>query len=156
MILGPDDLHLLFNDETNKAVLWRKRQQAQNVVLLEFEMRNDTVRRWFLRWGWCPRGEYLLGSPSHVHAPAYGEWFTPLFDLSHDGPMHKGGRSGIGIHGGGTGLSDPYALHQGWVPTHGCLRVQNEDNAALVQFVKECQAAGHSAYITVTGTAGTR
>nr|DAE03276.1 MAG TPA: putative carnitine operon oxidoreductase caia, putative carnitine operon oxidoreductase [Siphoviridae sp. ctwzt2]DAP75847.1 MAG TPA: putative carnitine operon oxidoreductase [Caudoviricetes sp.] len=31
------------------------------------------------------------------------------------------------IHGGGSGLPDPYAPHQGWVPTLGCLRMQNAD-----------------------------
>ena len=31
------------------------------------------------------------------------------------------------IHGGGTGLSDPLADEQGWKPTMGCTRAQNED-----------------------------
>lgn len=31
------------------------------------------------------------------------------------------------IHGGGSGLTDPYAPYQGWVPTLGCLRMQNAD-----------------------------
>ncbi|MGH3578857.1 MAG: L,D-transpeptidase family protein, partial [Mycobacterium sp.] len=41
------------------------------------------------------------------------------------------GRHGIGIHGGGTGLEDPYADEQGWVKTHGCFRVQNQDLRSL-------------------------
>lgn len=31
------------------------------------------------------------------------------------------------IHGGGTGLADPWEPQQGWKPTHGCTRAQNED-----------------------------
>lgn len=31
------------------------------------------------------------------------------------------------IHGGGSGLSDPWAPQQGWKPTKGCTRAQNED-----------------------------
>jgi hypothetical protein len=152
MNLRDGDTHILFNDTTNKAYLWQK--GGPDNALFEWEMRNDTVRRWFLHWGWCPRGDYLLGAPSSVHGAAYGYWFVPLFDVAPNGPMHKGGRSGIGIHGGGSGLPNPYADRQGWVPTHGCLRVQNGDLAVLVRHARECQLAGHQAYITVAGTAG--
>jgi RHS repeat-associated protein len=31
------------------------------------------------------------------------------------------------VHGGGTGLKDPRAARQGWKPTLGCTRAQNED-----------------------------
>lgn len=31
------------------------------------------------------------------------------------------------IHGGGSGLSDPWEPQQGWKPTEGCTRAQNED-----------------------------
>lgn len=31
------------------------------------------------------------------------------------------------IHGGGSGLSDPWDPQQGWKPTEGCTRAQNED-----------------------------
>jgi RHS repeat-associated protein len=35
------------------------------------------------------------------------------------------------IHGGGTGLKNPLAPRQGWRPTLGCTRAQNEDVEAL-------------------------
>ena len=45
------------------------------------------------------------------------------------------------IHGGGTGLPDPFADTQGWKPTMGCTRGQNEDviklGAAITAFQKE-------------------
>ena len=31
------------------------------------------------------------------------------------------------IHGGGSGLADPWDPEQGWKPTEGCTRAQNED-----------------------------
>src|SRR5258706_10142044 len=35
------------------------------------------------------------------------------------------------IHGGGSGLADPWDPQQGWKPTEGCTRAQNEDVDAL-------------------------
>jgi RHS repeat-associated protein len=37
------------------------------------------------------------------------------------------------IHGGGKGLANPLADRQGWMPTHGCTRMQNEDIKALTK-----------------------
>lgn len=39
------------------------------------------------------------------------------------------------IHGGGTGLPDPYAPRQGWKPTQGCTRAQNEDVETLCDLI---------------------
>lgn len=39
------------------------------------------------------------------------------------------------IHGGGSSLPDPFAPRQGWTPTLGCLRVQNEDGEALSRLI---------------------
>lgn len=39
------------------------------------------------------------------------------------------------IHGGGSNLDDPFAPRQGWLGTHGCLRMQNEDGEELSQII---------------------
>jgi RHS repeat-associated protein len=39
------------------------------------------------------------------------------------------------VHGGGTGLADSYAPQQGWVPTYGCTRAQNEDVLSLCEAI---------------------
>ncbi|MDR3563356.1 MAG: hypothetical protein P4N59_18245 [Negativicutes bacterium] len=39
------------------------------------------------------------------------------------------------IHGGGSGLGDPFAPQQGWVPTYGCLRMQNADGEELSKLI---------------------
>ena len=45
--------------------------------------------------------------------------------------ISTGDQRGRDIHGGGSGLDDPKAPRQGWYPTLGCLRMQNEDSEAL-------------------------
>ena len=62
-----------------------------------------------------------------------GNWFIPVLNVP--------GRSHIGIHGGGTGLTDPFESSQGWVATVGCIRMQNEDLNTLVSLInrdREC------------------
>lgn len=41
------------------------------------------------------------------------------------------------IHGGGTGLRNPYAEKQGWLPTKGCTRAQNGDLEKFAKIIKE-------------------
>jgi RHS repeat-associated protein len=41
------------------------------------------------------------------------------------------------IHGGGTGLANPSAPEQGWKPTMGCTRMQNNDIQSLVDKVRD-------------------
>lgn len=43
------------------------------------------------------------------------------------------------IHGGGSGLKDPMAPRQGWHPTMGCTRGQNEDVIHLGNEISEFQ-----------------
>jgi len=48
---------------------------------------------------------------------------------------------GRDIHGGGTGLPDPMADRQGWKPTLGCTRGQNEDVINLGNAITQFQQA---------------
>jgi hypothetical protein len=43
------------------------------------------------------------------------------------------------VHGGGTGLPEPLASRQGWKPTKGCTRAQNEDVEKLCSMSEEWQ-----------------
>jgi hypothetical protein len=45
------------------------------------------------------------------------------------------------IHGGGSGLPDPFADRQGWKATMGCTRGQNEDVIKLGQAITDFQKA---------------
>jgi RHS repeat-associated protein len=49
--------------------------------------------------------------------------------------------SGRDIHGGGTGLKDPFAPRQGWKPTEGCTRGQNADVKTLGQAISAFKGA---------------
>ena len=149
-IITPGDLHLVVSRTTEVCTVWRRTADGGD-ALLSFPMRNRTVDEGDGHWGHCPVGSYLLGAPSDCHVVSLGLHYTPVFDLDPDGPLHQDGRVGIGIHGGGTGLSDPFAPKQGWVETEGCERVQNADNHRLVPVIRACHAAGRKAYFTVTG-----
>jgi RHS repeat-associated protein len=49
-------------------------------------------------------------------------------------------RSLIRLHGGGTGLPDPYKLDQELRPTQGCVRMKNGDVNSLIQAIKNLPA----------------
>jgi len=49
--------------------------------------------------------------------------------------ISTGDSRGRDIHGGGSGLDDPKAPRQGWYPTLGCIRMQNEDGEALSRLI---------------------
>jgi len=99
--------------------------------------RNDTVASGFGHYGACPPGDYQLGAPQPLSPPEvpYGFFYTPLLDVN--GLWAAWGRAGIGVHGGGSGLPDPFADQQGWMMTEGCIRLQNDDNA---HFIRICAA----------------
>lgn len=110
----------------------------------------------------CPPGDYGIGYPlpcatrnpdgsvtTHNNDDAaYGCWFIPLIDTHGDEAQH--GRAGIGVHGGGSDLPDPFALKQSWEYTYGCLRVQNGDlESVVVPFVKFIQSHGGTVTLSV-------
>lgn len=113
----------------------------------------------------CPPGTYFVGEPQAcaIRQPdgsvreqndddkAYGCFFTPLSDEVPDGPMEQHGRKGIGVHGGGSGSTAPFAMHQGWYATLGCIRLQNQDNEQVfVPFVKYILDHGGMVEISVS------
>jgi hypothetical protein len=97
----------------------------------------------------CPPGiGYTLGPPDDEKSPPYGFHFTPIND-DPAGDMAAHGRAGIGIHGGGSDLADPFAPRQGFEATFGCLRLANEDNESFVQSVRYIQSHGGTCYLDV-------
>jgi len=128
--------HLIFDSETQRCKVYSFETHEK---VFECEMHDAAVNGpGFDHFGRCPRGTYALAQRVSVHCPSMGEWFTPVLNVP--------GRAGIGIHGGGSDLPDPMAPKQGWENTHGCLRVQNADNAALTEILR-----GVAAVLTVEG-----
>ena len=57
---------------------------------------------------------------------------------------------GRALHGGGSGLADPFAPYQdALLPTHGCFRMYNADVFWLAQAKKRSEATGIDVVITV-------
>jgi hypothetical protein len=148
MQLKANDLHAVFNDDSDLFKVFN----AKGELVFQCEMQNRAVGgEDFGHWGRCPRGEFVLGVPVRTKSAPFGYWFTRVLDYDDNHKMRDFKREGIGIHGGGSGLPDPFAPRQGWKKTHGCLRVANEDNARIVEFVKAAQAKGGRVYLTVVG-----
>lgn len=143
---------LHFDDRLNRLTV----ADAAGRPLLVCEARNSTVRPGtFFHFGACPRGTFRLGAPVKSGLPAFGRWFIPVLDEKQGaGPMARFRRSGIGIHGGGTGLPNPFALFQGWRNTHGCIRLQNRHMEQLVGLMKTAQAKHETVRLQVSGPAG--
>lgn len=51
--------------------------------------------------------------------------------------IDTGDPRGRDIHGGGSRLRDPFAPEQGWAPTQGCTRGQNEDVRRLGEAIAD-------------------
>lgn len=56
-------------------------------------------------------------------------------------------RSLIRLHGGGSGLTNPYAPNQTLRSTLGCVRMRNRDVNALIQFIKRLPADGSLRFV---------
>lgn len=88
--------------------------------------------------GSLPDGVYYNVSAevtNGAYGPAYGNFY-----------ITSGDPRGRDIHGGGSGLPDPYADYQGWVPTYGCLRMQNADGVELSRMIIN---SGNNVVLTV-------
>jgi RHS repeat-associated protein len=72
---------------------------------------------------------YILPGPHNDDPNAYG----PNAIIETDDPRYRW------IHGGGLGLPDPLAPYQGWYPTHGCTRMQNQDIDDLTRIILDWQ-----------------
>ena len=86
-----------------------------------------------------PNGNYIVSAEvpgGRDNGPAYGTFYIE----THDGRERD-------IHGGGSDLEDPFAPRQGWEPTYGCLRMQNEDGEELSRLII---AAGNAVELEVT------
>jgi hypothetical protein len=146
--IGARDRHLVLDRAARSAKLFN----SAGTVVFECEARNRTVNDHAppdQRWAPCPAGEFVLGAPVPKNNAAFGAWFIPLEDYGAHHAMRDNGRSGIGCHGGGSGLLEPLAPRQPFVATHGCFRFLNEDLDRLAEDVHYVRQAGGAVYVTV-------
>jgi hypothetical protein len=173
--------HLVFDGPGRKLKLWVREapgavaQLRQTIDCHDVGVADGTVADPYGHNCKCPPGMFFVGQPqpcasrnpngtatqNHADDAAYGCWFTPLTDDPIFNAFSMHGRAGIGIHGGGSDLPDPFAPQQGWEYTHGCLRVQNADNERVlvpfIDFIRRNSAdPDHSVTLTVSwGDRGT-
>ncbi len=148
MTLNIPDLHFVYSHVDNRLACWNSAHE----LIWKAECHNSTVADGqYGHFGNCPPGEFLLGSPEPVHEAPFGWFKTPVLDYGDHHVMVHWGRGGILVHGGGSGLADSFAPEQGWMETHGCLRLQNSNNDEFVGLVLSAQAGGGRCYLTVAG-----
>jgi hypothetical protein len=126
------DFHLVVNAaaETIKAFTFEGKFLWERPCLAMGQNPN-----WRLRGGDTPPSVYKLGvlyddRANGTMLRAYGWQFYDMIDCDNvrreDGE-NTNGRSGVGLHGGGSSLADPFAPYQKLVATLGCLRMFNAD-----------------------------
>lgn len=154
--MNPGDLHVVFNGSSRllKCFLVGSPQPVNIFECHDVGVNDQNITAGEDEYGHlckCPPGlGYILGEPQELQPPEppYGYAFTPIED-DPAGEMLLHGREGIGIHGGGSDLPNPFAPRQGWEWTFGCLRLQNIDNAAFASLVESVLKAGHKAILDV-------
>jgi hypothetical protein len=141
------DLHVMFDAAGRTLTVW----DASHRQLFQAEARNRTTNDGQRgHWGSLPSGLYLLGAPVVKNTVPFGPFYVPITDFGPNRALADHGRSGVGIHGGGSGAPDPFAAHQVWVPTHGCVRMANIDLRQLVRLILAAQQGSGKCYFTCT------
>lgn len=129
--------HVIVNDESETAkaysadgkLLWKVPCLARGIYGPDWRIRNADTPPGLYTLGEVYRDYKLYGDrPAYDRTLiAYG-WFS--FDMIDLENQETGiGRAGIMIHGGGSnnGWPGAWAPHQKLWPTHGCVRMHNED-----------------------------
>jgi hypothetical protein len=138
------DYHLIVNAETKTATMYNS---LGNKLWTKPCLATGQDPRWWVRGGDTPPGVYYLGEFHNdlengtMEAP-FGWSFFDMVDL--EGREDGNGRSGVGLHGGGSPSPNPFAEDQGLYPTHGCVRMLNKD----LLLVAECYNQGR-VYVSV-------
>lgn len=135
--------HIVFNGPSRLLKLYvvGESQPRHTLICHDVGVKDGTLPDPYGHDCKCPPGLYFVGAPQTLNPPeaAYGFHFTPLYDAPPDFAFAQHGRAGIGVHGGGSDLPNPFAPQQGWEWTFGCLRLQNADNQTFVEFVRYVQ-----------------
>ena len=150
MIVGPKDIHVVCSVSLESLKVFCSNGREVYRCKARFQ---GTAGPASVRNGDTPRGLWRLGYPDFIPEDdfdrvAFGPVWVPM--TGQEGQEERLGRSGFGLHGGGSGLVAPgRILRQGWVPTHGCARVQNEDALVIAGVCRYVVVMGGVAWMTV-------
>ena len=148
--INEGDVHFVVNAKSKRLKCFDSNGKMKWMVEAHCEGTNG---HYSVFQGNTPPGLYKCGNPDDVlptdgDKNSFGPWFVPL--IEQEGQMSRYGRDGIGVHGGGSGLTNPYyAPKQGWMVTHGCIRVQNDDLIRFVNTVQYLRRKNRTAWLSV-------
>lgn len=150
------DYHLIVNDSESRYASEMKCFNANGILLWTIPCLAKGQHPDYTKGkGDTPPGWYKLnymvvtqpGEPANVWN-AYGKYFWDMSPGS--GAEEKYGRSGVGLHGGGSALENPLAPNQQLLPTWGCIRITNSDaEKKILPLWQETQKNKSTIYITV-------
>ena len=112
--------------------------QRSKQMMFAMNEQYQVIGQWPCKDDFVP-GYNATGETAEVTNGAYGPAYGNFYITTHD-PRARD------VHGGGSGLPDPYADYQGWIPTYGCLRMQNADGVELSKMIIE---GGNNVVLTV-------
>ena len=115
--VDPWGLASLITDRTAGTTTFDPRPEDPNGEPYTIETRNNVTRD-SLPGSSDAFNTNDVTSVDNIRSPSYGP---------EGAYIDTGDPRGRDIHGGGSSLPDPYAPRQGWRPTKGCTRGQNED-----------------------------
>lgn len=127
----------------------------QNQEITAYNEADEFIEAWECRDDFVPgfndEGQPRESLPNGVYDGIEADVYYPGEQEQAYGTFYitTGDPRGRDIHGGGSGLSDPYGDYQGWVPTWGCLRMQNADGEELAEMISEANGAGLTVNLVV-------
>ncbi len=133
--IGLNDIHIVANLASGLAKCYVAGGDLRWVVPVRGDGSDGPGYNPDVHGGDTPPGLYEVTGVERIpaddpQAASFGAWY--LWLAEQEGQESSRGRSGIGWHGGGSGLPNPLAPRQGWQVTHGCLRSQNEDLEKII------------------------
>lgn len=154
--IKPNDYHIVIADREDRFESQMQIFDASGKLLHKLKcLAKGQNADYRIPKGDTPEGVYRCGvlyetrkdEPWHIWR-SFGKYFIDLEEMEDQERKH--GRAGVGIHGAGSGLSDPLAPFQPLRPTHGCVRVHNADmENIIVPLYRKVKAAGGNVYVTV-------
>jgi hypothetical protein len=151
--INPEDCHIMISHSWHSMKIF---DGHGNLLLKSVALTSGTGGGVDSVGGDTPFGDYQMTSEAvetapddHANMAVYGPWFLGLWDM--EGQESSRGRAGIGMHCGRQGAyaypgAGPHELE----PTHGCIRVLEEDMVnTIVPLRHKTLVAGGRVIITV-------
>lgn len=149
--MKPGDYHWVVSTIQHTGTMFTSEGKKLFTIPALCEGQHDN---WKAPRGDTPPGFYKFGTvytqdeSNMADLFAYGEICIDMIDL--EGQETGNGRAGISAHGGGTALANPLSAYQPLIPTHGCIRVHNNDlKKTLAPLVVKAKKEKRTVFVSV-------